>query len=374
MKKILIVGYFLLICFINYAQTCNDAIIDTMRGSWKIARTGSIPSFISKVDIQKEKILMESANETIKKSMTNLAIGGDIFQGVFWVNDDPRPNPVIKACNNYYSHIVFKKFHCYEGKVNGDGLYGDREDLYLFFNELPFTFGLSFYIPGPKSTGLDLDPRTDVYGTLRSLPEVKDGYFDFLTDAGDGTGKITGDIYRYRTIIKQGKLPYIVMSKKEYYEKWKIKYRIEIENSEADKTKYRKELAGNNQLDGILKQSDQYIELYQNYIKKIDDFLKNKSADELSKPAYEGEEEGTYFESLERSGSKNFIVKPNYAYYNDDPTKKYNPQLITICFKYYLDIDAEGNKKYSCQNFYKSFDNLKIFDMLSLKFRPLIVQ
>jgi hypothetical protein len=304
-----------------------------------------------------------------------MPVGGDIGYGVFWENDDHRPTPIIKISNTYYCHIIYNQFHCYEGKVNGDGLYGDAQIFYTFFNELPFRFDYSFYSPGPKATNLDIDPLTDVYAILRSLPVAKESYFDYIKDEGDGTGNTSGNVYRYRTITKPGKLPYIVVSKKEFYQKWKHKYEVQIESTEADKARYRKDLAGNDQLAGILNQSDQYKDLYQNYINKIDDILKSKSSEALEQPAFDGEDLGEYFESRQANGYlRSYIVKPNFAYYNYNLNNNSAPQVITLCSKYYLDNKAQGNNKYNCPKFYKALEKMNIFDQLTEKLKPLIVQ
>jgi hypothetical protein len=39
-----------------------------------------------------------------------------------------------------------------------------------------------------------------------------------------------------------------------------------------------------------------------------------------------------------------------------------------------MDKDAPGIKKYSCEKFYKALEDMKIFDLLTEKLKPLIVQ
>jgi hypothetical protein len=159
------------------------------------------------------------------------------------------------------------------------------------------------------------------------------------------------------------------MSKKEFYEKWRKKYQIEIENIEAK----NKELAGNDQLKDLLKLNNQLKESYQNYIDRIDGLLKTKSAEDLAKPAFEGEQEGLYFESLESSVYKAYIVKPNLAYYNSN-TSKNNPQVITICQEYASARDDQGKISYADEEFFRALEKMNIFDFLTEKLKPLIVQ
>jgi hypothetical protein len=164
------------------------------------------------------------------------------------------------------------------------------------------------------------------------------------------------------------------MSKKEFYEKWKIKYQRELTNQEAEKLKLSKELAGNPYLAQSLEAHDQYISLYKNYINKIDEILKTRSAEELSQPAFEGEEQGEYFASRQAPDYlRAFIVKPNHDYFNNKLPKS-SPQIITIQQRYGMDKDENGNKQYSDENFYKALEKMKIFDFLTEKLKPLIVQ
>ena len=200
-------------------------------------------------------------------------------------------------------------------------------------------------------------------------------YFDFIKDDGDGSGNQTGNVRKSRTLIKNNRLPYAVMNKKEFYEKWKHKHEIEIENLEAGKATFKKELAGSDQLDGILKHYDQMKGVYQDYIDKINNLLKNKSAEALAQPAYEGEELGDYFESRQADGyQRAYIVKPNFDYYNYTLNDKAAPQLITLRFDYYQDADAPGNRRYNCPKFHKALEKMNVFDLLAEKLHPLIVQ
>lgn len=318
---------------------------------------------------------MEGVIEILRKNIPGMPIAGNIGYGSFWEGDDHRPTPIIKICNSYYTYISYMLFRCYGGKVSGDKDFGDASYFHIYFNELPFTFDHSFYTTGPKTTNQDEDPMTDVYTSVRSLPSAKAGYFDFITDDVDGSGTHSANVRQSRTIIKNGRLPYAVMSKKEYYEKWKHKYNIEIENIEAGKEKTRKELAGNPYLNGSLKDLDQMKGVYQNLIDKINTILKTNSAEALAQPAYEGEEQGDYFENRQADGyMRAYIVKPNFAYYNYNLNDKAAPQLITLRFDYYQDVDALGNKRYNCPKFHRALEQMSIFDLLAEKLKPLIVQ
>lgn len=372
MKKVLFLGYLLLICYTNYAQTCNGISLDTLQGKW-IYINNDPATHETKQEILKEKQYMDGVNELVKKNISWVPVGGDIAYEIVWEGEGRRPAQLIKITNTFYASFKFKSFSCDNGKISHN--FDVATYFSTRFNDLPFEFDHSFYASGPKATDADVDPQTDTYAILNWLPDVKDGYFDYIKDQVDGTGNnASGYVYRYRTICKPGKLPYLLMSKKEFYEKWRIKHKVEIENIEAGKTRYKKDLAGNDQLPVLLKQADQFEGIYQNYINKIDAILKNKTPEELSKPAFEGEQEGEYFESVETSVYKAYIVKPNYAYYNSNLNNKSSPQVITCYIRYGTDKNEQGIRAYSDPAFYKALADMKIFDFLTEKLRPLIVQ
>jgi hypothetical protein len=159
------------------------------------------------------------------------------------------------------------------------------------------------------------------------------------------------------------------MTKKEFYEKWRRKHLIEIENREAK----NKELAGNDQLKDLIKLNNQLKDIVQGYVDRINNLLKTKTAEELAQPAFEGEQEGLYFESLEASVYKAYIVKPNLAYYNGNISKN-SPQVVTICQWYGMGKDDNGNKSYGDENFYNALEKMNVFDLLTVKLKTLIVQ
>lgn len=363
----------MILCLINHAQICNGVNLDTVHGTWKIV-PGAVIQPGSSQDLIRAKFNMESVHALIRKNWKWVPVGGDIFYGSFLVDRDAHPDSVIKIWQRYYTQLDLRYFSCgYDHKIG----YDHDKVATLFnirFNDIAFNFDLSFYTPGPNAKETDMDPGTDVYTALHWLPEVKDGYFDYLDDKIDGTGNnADGWVYRYRTIIKSGKLPYLLMSKKEYYEKWKKKYQIEIEVLEAQKIWVKKQMPGDGSKD-ILKVADERIAQTQGLRDLVDEILKNKSAEQLAKPAYGGEENGEYYESLEASKSRSYIVKPNKDYYNSKLTNKYSLQAITLSLRYGVGKDEQGNKVYADKDFYNALQEIKIFDLLTEKLKPLIVQ
>jgi len=342
----------MMLCYTNYAQNCNGVYPDTLHGKWKVFLDGTV-SNKSKPEFVREKILMEGVNEMIRKNWTWEPLAGNLMYGSYlYYTGYHRPDPVVKIADEYITRIGFRRFACDNGKIIDQPWSGSLE---ITFNDLPFTFDLNLFTPGPKETINEL-PAIDVYAALHQLPEVKDGYFDYIDD-GPFKNSL-GNRYRYRTITKPGKLPYLLMSKKAYYEKWKIKHQTEIENSQAR----TKELAGNAVAADIIKLSSQLDSIYQHYIDKIDELLKTKSAEQLAQPAFQGEEEGEYYESVEATPYKAYIVIPNYDYYNYKLNNKAASQVITIKLEYDNEV------------FYNAMGHSKDFDLLTEKLKPLIVQ
>jgi hypothetical protein len=354
LKKTGLTGLLVMCFYTNYAQNCNGLGIDTLHGKWKVFLDGTILNK-SRPELVREKILLEGLNEIVRKNWAWEPLGGNLMYGSYLIYSGyHRPDPVVKISDEYNTSIGFRKFTCDHGKIVDEPWDGA---LQITFNELPFTFDLNLFAPGPKDTINEL-PAIDVYATLYRLPEVKDGYFDYTKDPKDRYSNYGAGRYRYRTITKPGKLPYLLMSKKAYYEKWKIKHQTEIKNSQSR----TKELVGNAQMGDIIKLSNQLEAIYQHYIDKIDKLLKTKSAEELSQPAFQGKEEGEYYESIEATPYKAYIVIPNYDYYNYKLNNKAAAQVITITLEYDNEVfnNAMGKKK--------------DFDLLTEKLKPLIVQ
>jgi hypothetical protein len=108
-------------------------------------------------------------------------------------------------------------------------------------------------------------------------------------------------------------------------------------------------------------------------IRLIAGFLLMLCSTSYAQPAFEGEQEGEYFVSLQASVYKAYIVKLNYSCYNSKLPKS-SPQDITIIQYYGMDKDDNGNRFYSCEKFYKALNSMKIFDLLTQKLKPMIVQ
>jgi hypothetical protein len=345
----------------GFSQECTKENVTTITGKWKTGMKGASDHTVA--DMAKEKALMDDIMQTIRANFTWQPVGGDItFGNVYSIRGlDYRPLPVIKICNQYHPYIFFQHYFCADGKIS-------REDFSVsvtaLVNDVPFKFPQTFFESKKDKFGndIDTDPETAKYGFIDHLPEVKNNMIEYK--------KTESDIYRILT--KPGQLPYVPMSKKEYYENWKIKYAKTNEGNEAMKLKFAQGVnAANNKRD--IEMYDGQITQLKGYISKIDDILNSKPAAALALPAFSGEEAGEYFEAGTNQNPHQYIIKPNLTYYNNKLPKS-SPQVITLRFSYASYKDKYGDVHYADEAFYNELERIKIIDLLTAKLQPLIAQ
>jgi hypothetical protein len=356
------------------AQECTDANVLSIPGKWKPGAKGA--SDHSPAEMGKEKAIMEEVNQFMRSKLNWQPVGGDItYNNVYSLTGlDYRPAKIKKLTNTYNSYLFFQHYFCAGGKIN-------REDFYIIFkvifNDLPFTFSESFFVAQKDANGYDMgeDPGTDKYAFTASLPiERKNGVIDYIKDDFDGTGKSPGTIYRFRMLTRQSKLPYTVMSKKEYYEKWKVKYNKLIAGLESGRSKVTQldKLSGNSSATELLNKE---IDVYKGWIGKMNEILTSKTLEQLSKPAFSTEEWGNYFETNMNENKQPlfYVLKPNIEYY-DEKLPRPSPQVITISFRYTMNEDKNGAQTYVDESFYKAIENSKLIDLLTDKLKPLVTK
>jgi hypothetical protein len=369
MKKILIIVSLVLINLTVFSQDCTKENVSQIPGKWKPGMKGDADH--SSADMVREKALMDDIIKTIRASFTWSPIGGDISYGnVYSIRGlDYRPLPVIKICNQYSPYIFYQHYFCSNGKIFFED-YVIRVEANI--NDLPFKFPYTIFKSKKDKLGYDIDkdPETDKYGTIQNLPKLKNGVIIYnKTNSGSNDDDDNGS---YRILTKPGLLPYVVMTKKEFYEKWKINHLKTIEEYEVVKQKYV-EAAKTTGDKRDVEMQESLIEVIKNYISKIDEFLSSKTPDELAKPAFVGEQFGEYYEASTRQDSHLYIIKPNLSYYNNALPKS-SPQVVTISFSYVCNIDRDGEKHYADEAFYNELARIKIVDLLTAKLQPLIVR
>jgi hypothetical protein len=371
MKKALITISMVLFYLSGFSQECTKENVSRIPGKWKAGMPGA--SVHTAADNLKEKTLALDIIKTIRTNLTWSPVGGDITYGVVYGirDDDYRPLPLIKACNRYAADIMYQHYFCSEGRIN-------LEDFAIIvtatINDIPFQFPETFFKSRKDKLGYDTDtdPDTDKYTSIAKLPKTKDGMFEFTEPDQFGSGGGQDMVYRYRVLTKPGQMPYSVMSKKEYYEKSKIKHYQNIAEHEKRKIKAAEsdKIAGNTR--GV-ESEDRSIAYEQGQINKIDEQLNSRTAAELAAPAFNGEESGEYYEANTKQSTHRYIIKPNLAYYNFKLPKT-SPQVITLCFRYRQSTDKYGDITYADEVFYKELERIKILDLLTVKLQPLIEQ
>jgi hypothetical protein len=343
------------------AQDCTKENVTAIPGKWKPGLKGA--SDHTAADMAKEKALMDGVIQTIRTNFAWQPVGGDITYGnVYSIRGlDYRPLPVIKVCNQYHPYVFYQHYFCADGRIN-------REDFSVsvtaLVNDIPFKFPYTFFDSKKDKLGYDIDkdPETAKYGFIDHLPEVKNNVIEY--------NKTESDIYRVLT--KPGQSPYMPMSKKEYYENWKIKYAQTNEGNEAMKVKFAQATNTDDSKRNIEMYDGQIAQL-KGYISKIDDILTSKPATALAMPAFSGEEAGEYFESNTKENPHQFIIKPNLSYYNNQLSKS-SPQVISIHFSFAFFKDKYGDIHYADEAFYKELERIKIMDLLTVKLQTLLEQ
>jgi hypothetical protein len=381
MKKTLLLLIVLSTTCAVFAQECTDENVKSLPGKWKPGQKGAVSGH-SAADLAKEKEIMDNVYKQIRKIFSWTPVGGDITYSNIYCDRslDYRPKPVINICNKYYHEFFYQGYLCHNGKID---LNEYSLSLTTHFNDIPFKFSESFFVSKKDKDGMDIEesPQADKFAYVVA-PSEKNGALYYATYNLSDRVEEPGIVNVNLIISKPGKLPYIIMSKKEYYERWKIKYKKLMAADEAQKAEVAKTLKQVSE-----KEYNEYVEMlekghavYREMIAKIDLILNSKSAEELSAPATFGEERGEYIEKMvfehddgtiaERAP---YVIKPNFSYYNNR-LPKYSPQVITISFRYSYSLEENSKKRYADEICYKALENAQLMDLLADKIKPLIAE
>jgi hypothetical protein len=318
----------------------------------------------------KDKYMFDFVRKTYQENIKWSPVGGDL-RYVTVSGDDGRPKPLQNITAVCYAYVYFHKYECLGGK------FSPAPDAFILsgwvrVNDLPFSFDLTFHVPRPDATDAkpDLDPETETYAFLKWLPEVKDGFLEYVDDKIDGTGTHAGTVMRYRILVKPGKLPYALMTKKEYYEKSKRKILGDMSSQKAALSNITSATPG---YADLKKLTDDLVALYQKKVDGIDHILKSKSDEALSKPAFQGEEDGEYYESRQAADFlRPYVVKPNMEYY-DSKLPRHTAQLITLKVQYDLVGESPGQTvDFSYSPSAKPFWDMHFIDLFTPKLQSFI--
>ncbi|MDO6430257.1 hypothetical protein Q4E93_06660 [Flavitalea sp. BT771] len=370
-KNILILQLCMLMLNKGHAQQCTDENVASLPGSWRAAMKGDCDH--SAADMAREKVLLDSIAQFIRGHLTWRPVGGDITAGnAYSIRGlDYRPAPVRKLGNTYKTFIFFQHYFCNNGKINRED-YVDR--LEVSVNEIPFEFNRTFFISPVDQYGnpLQQDPETDKYGFISELPVRKNGYFTYRKNhqsaQPDAEDHFTNN---HRLLTKGGRLPFLLMPKKEYYEKWKLQYSNSIDRAKVVKEKMEvlAKTTGNN---ADVEFEEHHIVQLQGYIDKINRLLAAHTAEELSRPAFSGEENGEFLDNNDPGNRHDFVIVPDLTYYTAGVPRS-TPQIFYINFDcQYSKKGNKGGKRYADEDFVAELERIKMVDLLTEKLRPLL--
>jgi hypothetical protein len=379
MKNVFFVLVITVIVCKSQAQTCTGEDLSRIPGSWKPSPLlkGS-NTHLPELEAR-EKDICDRILEFVRLNFKYVPMGGDIFYNNVYNLDaynSPKSGRLKKTGYAYEAAFRFLGFTCNNGRL--ENMPGSLIQMHVTMNNIPFPLTRSFFVSSMDKNGnrLEQDPETDTYGFSAVLPDGKARYLDYTDDKIEGNGADeTHQVDQYRMLYKPGKPPFIMISKKEYYEKWKKYYLQQMQQKETvidANSAEMKQMAGG---DKMIAQEKKMARTDDVFVNKIKGILRSKSAAELARPAIAGEEQGAYFEQIiPNSDHAAYIIKANPAYHNP-ALPLYAPQVITIHLNYFKRKRSnEGGWNYHAEAVYKELERIKIMDLLAEKLQPMIAQ
>jgi hypothetical protein len=361
------------------AQNCTDKDLTTMPGSWKQSPDVKGRNMPAPELIPKEKLICDKILELIRSNFKYTPAGGDIFYDNVYNLDAYNSTESVSLKRRGYAYKTgfrFLQYACNNGRL--EHIPGSLLLLQIEMNDIPVHFSKSFFVSRLDKNGnaMEKDPENDLYGFLPELPDREKPYWDYTDDKVEGNGNYENHIVdQYRMLHKPGKLPFIPMTKKEYYDQWKKYYLQQMKYKEAvidaHVAEYKKIDGG----DKMIEREKKLVRIDDMFVNKIDAILNSKAAEALARPAIAGEEQSQYFEQVVPGTDHTaYIIKPNPLYHN--ATLPPNaPQVITIHLNYFK---RKGNKeaewKYHAEGVYKELERSNIRELLTEKLLPVIVQ
>jgi hypothetical protein len=377
-KKIAIILVIIVIHQKAPSQDCAGKDLSKMTGSWKQNPLVN-PKDPRRPDLlAKEKVICNNILDLIRSNFKAEPIGGDLFYShpdgclsatAATTQEYPISANLKTAPFLYGPSFDMLRFDCDHGKLGhipAALLY-----MYITINQIPvpFRFSESFFVSRMDVNGnnIEKDPQTDRYGFAPVLPEQNQTYLDYTNDQIDGNGNYENHVVdRYRMIFKTGLFPFLPMTKKEYYQKWKKKYlqtmkaKDEVIDAKAGEVK---NISGG---DKILQQLRQEAHYSETKVQKIDAILNAKLEQQLAMTAIAGEEQGEYYEQIApNTDHAVYIIKANPAYHNP-ALPLYAPQLISIHYHYYFGKQNQiDDYRYDAQSVYRELERMNVFDLLT---------
>jgi hypothetical protein len=327
--------------FASYAQDCNQDEIVNLPGVYKGPGKGSV-SGIAKTDLAQQQAITQIFTKMVMDNYQpkgmNISYGKAHFSPPYY-----KPNG-LNTGNHYNANFFLMYFYCnHENKMEQIA----ETHSIIEFEVNGWKYPNSFFVNADAN---DEDPETDVFATIKNKPVWNEKGYWTMTD----TVYIVRDVTHFHHIVTKNKeLPFVFVTKREYLEKLKVYYEKllhrelrSIENSGDKDTDFGKSSIEN------------YKSFYGKSIQNIDDFLTNSPEEMLNEVATAvGGAPPSEFEEFKESIYREWIIKPNPAYY-DSKSPKYTPHFIDVLFSIY-------EPQVACMN--AKNDILKIIDFKLLQ-------
>jgi hypothetical protein len=293
--KYLLLLWALYASMIVYGQDCNPAMVSQKPGIWKEGMKGSV-SGIPAAELEKEKKVVAAIHLMFKSKYSPVGVEAD-YNGSY-----DRPDTEVPV-NIYDYNIYFLHYICKGNVIKTN----DETSTTLTVSANRFD---SKIYEKPDENNL---PAEGFY-SLKKMPVATDGNYYFEEKASLGMGE-TGKSRNW-LITYDNKLPFSVVTKKEFLEKQKnmliLAMPKAIEGANASyKTKTEQD--------------------YKKAIAKIETLLKLPSADS-DQPAIVKQDPNDYLSFLFTTNDDAFakvLIKPNSGYFNSKIPRS-SPQFFVV--------------------------------------------
>jgi len=366
-KRILFLIIWIGLTEFAFAQDCGLETLLKQPGHWIPTRISSA-SDVTAADLARQKVIVNSITQPIQQKYSPKGVDIEPRSGNLGAN---RIAKHIPSGNFYTVNWTFVKHDCPYNKALIDkklsGAYG-IDVIRLHINDFAFSFDDPFFVPEQPN---EENPQTDVLTFVDGMP-VKEGVaWNWNTVGRTGTDE------NFWLIAQDDKLPFLVISKKEFAERLKVYYQKKIKEAElnytnnmksaeeayeninkfntAEATKFKEQSAVEHK-----KMLELEKKQYTKNITVVDNILKTDKA--LNDPAIIDHIKGYFeFEGFVEASHHyaRYAIKPNPAYFNPKLPKS-SPQFMVL----YYNVDADPIFKVAREEFFKAFDFASLKAML----------
>ena len=337
MKINVVIGLLLLTMGHAFAQECNETALLTTPGKWIEGMKGSTSGVLA-ADLAKERIIVDNLHKMMLQSYRPLGVDAH-FNGAYYATRSD-----YQWVNQYSYNLRVLPYYC-SGKAVTKA-HETSTSLTIAANVI--TFGVDVYEPYT-----DASPWDNGFRSIRQLPVEKDGLYYYVEEASIGFGRM-GQQHTW-LITRDGQLPFLLVSKREFLERKKQKLLKGLEEEKAmasrnaesrenERKLMEKEYSNDPvKLQKYLKNEYEYFKAqdrenlarteknFLSAIAKVEALLK-MPADELNKPAIVKQDSHDFLSHLFINATDPYpdiLIKPNPNYF-DKKLPRTSPQFISV--------------------------------------------